>query len=183
MNKKFGYNEDGTMKTWLAVSFSALVFIMVIGGILSLVVDMPPSDSLLEKPYTSVMGDTLTLNDSLLYASYGFTKEPTISGMKEFRNIDLDWSKMKVGDTPKEVKARLGGIDGDLSVYEADVDESLNKDIKVVRHYVVVKHTFKEPDMVVKVLTYVKGKNGNVKVLSLEDSVRFTTAYLVTRGK
>ena len=31
MNKKFGYNEDGTMKTWLAVSFSALVFIMVIG--------------------------------------------------------------------------------------------------------------------------------------------------------
>ena len=184
MNKKFGYNEDGTMKTWLAVSFSLLVVILAIGGLLRIFVDNPPSEKILSKPYASVMGHTLSLDDSLHWASYGFTKDASLSGMAKFRDVDLDWKKIDASKLPKEIKSQLRQADVDLVVYVADVDESLAKGVTDVKHYVILRH-FHENDseQLQYVFTVVKTKNSEPKVCDLEDSVNFTTAYLVTRGK
>lgn len=184
MNKKFGYNEDGTMKTWLAVSFSLLVVILAIGGLLRIFVDNPPSEKILSKPYASVMGHTLSLDDSLHWASYGFTKDASLSDMAKFRDVDLDWKKIDASKLPKEIKSQLRQADVDLVVYVADVDESLAKGVTDVKHYVILRH-FHENDseQLQYVFTVVKTKNSEPKVYDLEDSVNFTTAYLVTRGK
>nr|DAP72898.1 MAG TPA: hypothetical protein [Caudoviricetes sp.] len=184
MNKKFGYNEDGTMKTWLAVSFSLLVVILAIGGLLRIFVDNPPSEKILSKPYASVMGHTLSLDDSLHWASYGFTKDASLSGMAKFRDVDLDWKKIDASKLPKEIKSQLRQADVDLVVYVADVDESLANGVTDVKHYVILRHFHENnTEQLRYVFTVVKIKNSEPKVYDLEDSVNFTTAYLVTRGK
>lgn len=184
MNKKIGYNEDGTLKSWVSISLSVVIFIMVIGGLYGLLADNPPSDKILSKPYVSVMGNTLSLDDSLHWASYGFTKDASLSGMAKFRDVDLDWKKIDASDLPKEIKSRLTQSDVDLVVYVADVDESLAKGVTDVKHYVILRH-FNEnnTEQLRYVFTVVKMKGSEPKVYDLEDSVNFTTAYLVTRGK
>ena len=177
MNKKIGYNEDGTLKSWVSISLSVVIFIMVIGGLYGLLADNPPSD-------VSVMGNTLSLDDSLHWASYGFTKDASLSGMAKFRDVDLDWKKIDASDLPKEIKSRLTQSDVDLVVYVADVDESLAKGVTDVKHYVILRHFHENnTEQLRYVFTVVKIKNSEPKVYDLEDSVNFTTAYLVTRGK
>lgn len=184
MNKKIGYNEDGIMKTWLASLSVFVIVFMVVGGLYCLLADNPPSDKILSKPYASVMGHTLSLDDSLHWASYGFTKDASLSGMAKFRDVDLDWKKIDASKLPKEIKSQLRQADVDLVVYVADVDESLAKGVTDVKHYVILRH-FHENDseQLRYVFTVVKIKNSEPKVYDLEDSVNFTTAYLVTRGK
>ena len=104
--------------------------------------------------------------------------------MAKFRDVDLDWKKIDASKLPKEIKSQLRQADVDLVVYVADVDESLAKGVTDVKHYVILRH-FHENDseQLQYVFTVVKTKNSEPKVYDLEDSVNFTTAYLVTRGK
>lgn len=184
MLKNFAYNEDGSMKTWVAFLSVFVIVFMIIGGLYCLLADNPPSDKILSQQYTTVVGKNLTLDDSLHYASYGFTKDASISGMSKFRDIDLDWKKIDAKDLPREVKSQLSQSDVDLKVYVADVDESLAKGVTDVKHYVIIRH-FNEnnSDRLSGVYTVIKTKGSEPKVQTLEDAVNFTTAYLVTRGK
>ena len=182
--KHLGYDENGEVKSWV---YCFLTFIVVAWGILGIyrfIVGTPPSEKILSKPYASVMGNTLSLDDSLHWASYGFTKDASLSGMAKFRDVDLDWKKIDASDLPKEIKSRLTQSDVDLVVYEADVDESLAKGVTDVKHYVILRHFHENnTEQLRYVFTVVKIKNSEPKVYDLEDSVNFTTAYLVTRGK
>ena len=182
MLKNFAYNEDGSMKTWVAFLSVFVIVFMIIGGLYCLLADNPPSDKILSQKYTTVLGKNLTLDDSLHYASYGFTKGATLNGVAKFKDVDL--KKIDAKDLPREVKSQLSQSDVDLKVYVADVDESLTNGVTDVKHYVIIRH-FNEnnSDRLSGVYTAIKTKGSEPKVQSLEDAVNFTTAYLVTRGK
>ena len=178
------YNEDGSVRDWVYIVLSVVFLFVVIGGYRLLLADNPPSDEILSKPYVSVMSSTLSLDDSLHYASYGFTKDASVKGLSKFRDVDLDWDKIDEKNLPTEVKSHLSQSDVDLKVYVADVDESLAKGVKEVKHYVLVRHFYENnSDRLSDVYTVIKLKDGSTKVYTLEDAVNFTTAYLVTRGK
>jgi len=181
------YNADGSVREWVYIVLSIAFLFVVIGGYHFILADNPPSDKILSKQYTNVLGKNLTLDESLHYASYGFTKDATTKGVSKFRDVDLDWKKIDAKDLPREVKSQLSQSDVDLKVYVADVDESLTKGVTDVKHYVIIRH-FNEnnSDRLSGVYTVIKmkGSNGSeTKVQTLEDAVNFTTAYLVTRGK
>lgn len=184
MFKNLFYNEDGSVKDWVVLLSVFVVGFMVIGGLYCTLADNPPPDKILSQNYTTVVGKNLTLEDSLYWASYGFTKDASVNGMQKFRDIDLDWDKISAKDLPKEVKSQLTQSDVDLKVYVADVDESLAKGIKDVKHYVIIRH-FNEnnSDRLRSVYTVVKLKDGETKLYTLEGAVNFTTAYLVVKGK
>lgn len=181
------YNADGSVREWVYIVLSIAFLFVVIGGYHFILADNPPSDKILSKQYTNVLGKNLTLDESLHYASYGFTKDATTKGVSKFRDVDLDWKKIDAKDLPREVKSQLSQSDVDLKVYVADVDESLTKGVTDVKHYVIIRH-FNEnnSDRLSGVYTVIKmkGSNGSeTKVQTLEDAVNFTTSYLVTRGK
>jgi len=178
------YNADGSVREWVYIVLSIAFLFVVIGGYHFILADNPPSDKILSKQYTTVLGRNLTLDDSLHYASYGFTSGATIDGVKKIKDVDLDWKKIDVNDLPKEVKSKLSQSDVDLKVYVADVDESLAKGVTDVKHYVLVKHFYENnSDRLSAVYTVIKTKDNGTKVQTLEDAVNFITAYLVTRGK
>lgn len=181
------YNADGSVREWVYIVLSIAFLFVVIGGYHFILADNPPPDKILSKQYTNVLGKNLTLDESLHYASYGFTKDATTKGVSKFRDVDLDWKKIDAKDLPREVKSQLSQSDVDLKVYVADVDESLTKGVTDVKHYVIIRH-FNEnnSDRLSGVYTVIKmkGSNGSeTNVQTLEDAVNFTTAYLVTRGK
>ena len=173
MLKNLFYDADGSIKTWVAFLSIFVVGFMIIGGLYCMLADNPPPEKILSQQYTTVVGKNLTLDDSLHYASYGFTKDASINGMSKFRDVDLDWKKIDAKDLPREVKSQLSQSDVDLKVYVADVDESLAKGVTDVKHYVIISGVY----------TVIKTKGSEPKVQTLEDAVNFTTAYLVTRGK
>lgn len=184
MFKNLFYGEDGSVKNWVVLLSVFVVGFMIIGGLYCTLADNPPSDKILSQNYATVLGRNLTLDDSLYWASYGLTKDASVNNMKKFRDIDLDWDKIDEKKLPKEVKSQLSQSDVDLKVYVADVDESLAKGVKDVKHYVLIRHFHENnSDRLSAVYTVVKFKDGGTKVMSLEDAVNFTTAYLVTRGK
>lgn len=184
MLKNLFYDADGSIKTWVAFLSIFVVGFMIIGWLYCMLADNPPPEKILSQQYTTVVGKNLTLDDSLHYASYGFTKDASINGMSKFRDVDLDWKKIDAKDLPREVKSQLSQSDVDLKVYVADVDESLAKGVTDVKHYVIIRH-FNEnnSDRLSGVYTVIKTKGSEPKVQTLEDAVNFTTAYLVTRGK
>lgn len=178
------YNEDGSVKDWVYIVFSIVFLFVVIGGYKCIFADNPPSDKILSQQYTNVLGKNLTLDDSLHYASYGFIDGASTKDVSKFKDVDLDWDKIGEKDLPAEVKSKLSQSDVDLTVYVADVDESLAKGVKEIKHYVLVRHFHENnSDRLSKVFTVIKLKDGSIKVLTLDDAVNFATAYLVTRGK
>ena len=181
--KRLGYGENGEVKSWVyCVLF--LIFVMwCVGGIYRFIVGTPPSDKIMNTQYSIVLGQNLTLKDSLLYASYGFTQNPTVAKMKDFKNIDIDWKKVDKKDVPERVLKQYGDLEKGTDIYEGDVDESLAKGVKSVKHYVFVTFTDGEGTHLDQAYTYIENKNGSEKLLSLEGAVNFTTAYLITRGK
>lgn len=183
MFKNLFYNADGSVREWVYIVLSIAFLFVVIGGYRFILADNPPPEKILSQQYTNVLGKNLNLDDSLYYASYGFTEDATTKGVSKFRDVDLDWKKIDAKDLPTEVKSHLSQSDVDLTVYVADVDESLIKGITDVKHYVLVRH-FNEnnSDRLSGVYTVVKLKDGGVKVFTLDDAIRFITAHLVTKG-
>lgn len=183
MWEKFVYDENGEVKHW-AYCVVTLLVMMCIGGIIyRFIVGTPPSDKIMNTQYSIVLGQNLTLKDSLLYASYGFTQNPSVAKMKDFKNIDIDWKKVDKKDVPDRVLKQYGDVEKGTDIYEGDVDESLAKGVKSVKHYVFVTFTDGEGTHLDSAYTFITLKDGSEKVKSLEGAVNFTTALLITRGK
>lgn len=182
MWEKFVYDENGEVKHWVYCVVT-LLFMLCIGGIINrFIVGTPPSDKIMNTQYTIVLGQNLTLKDSLLYASYGFTQNPTVAKMKDFKNIDIDWKKVDKKDVPERVLKQYGDVEKGTDIYEGDVDESLAKGVDSVKHYVFVTFTDGEGTHLDSAYTFITLKDGSEEVKSLEGAVNFTTAYLITRG-
>ena len=180
--KHFGYDENGEVKSWVyCVLF--LIFVMwCVGGIYRFIVGTPPSDKIMNTQYSIVLCQNLTLKDSLLYASYGFTQNPTVAKMKDFKDVDIDWKKIDKKDVPERVLKQYGDVEKGTDIYEGDVDESLAKGVDFVKHYVFVTFTDGEGTHLDSAYTLITLKDGSEKVKSLEGAVNFTTALLITRG-
>lgn len=181
--KHFGHDENGEVKSWVYCVLTLIVVVWGILGIYRFIVGTPPSDKILSQKYTNVLGSELSLEDSLRYASYGFTKDASTKGISKFKDVDLDWDKIDSKDLPKEVKSHLSQSDVDLTVYVADVDESLMKGVTEVKHYVIIRHFHENnSDRLSNVYTVVKLKDGGVKVFTLGDAIRFINAHLTVKG-